>query len=151
MEKYIELTSKLIEALENSSLSHLELSCEDFRIFLDKSPIEVVDNSITNNSNIKKNKEINKIKTEKTQNNKNIEIFKSPLVGIFYRAKDSDSDAFAKVGDTLKKGDTLCIIEAMKMMNELKAPYDCKIVECLVENEDFVEYNEAIFKLEKVC
>lgn len=148
MEKYFELTSKLIKALENSKINHLDISFEGFALTLDKS----ISNENPNHPSFK-NIDIN---TENSlenneEENENIEIFKAPLLGIFYKAKDPESEAFAEVGKTLKKGDTMCIIEAMKMMNEVKAPYDCKIVECLVQNEEFVEYNKAIFKLEKIC
>lgn len=147
MEKYFELTSKLIKALENSNINHLDISFEGFSLKLDKG----ISNENSHNQTSFKNIDINPEKTLEIEESEDVEIFKAPLLGIFYKAKDPDSKAFAEVGDTLKKGDTMCIIEAMKMMNEVKAPYDCKIVECLVENEEFVEYNKAIFKLEKIC
>ena len=89
-------------------------------------------------------------KKEEVEANKNIKTLRTPILGVFYSSKSPDSEAFVKVGEQVKKGDTLCIIEAMKMMNELKAPYDCKVIACLVNNEDFVEYDQEIFKLEKI-
>lgn len=144
MEKYFELTTRLINALENSNLNHLDLSFEDFSISLDKN----TSTQIRTSTNEEKK---NSIEIENAEINENVEVFKAPVLGIFYKARDPESKPFAEVGDTLKKGDTLCIIEAMKMMNEVKAPYDCKVIECLVMNEEFVEYDKAIFKLEKLC
>jgi len=70
---------------------------------------------------------------------------KSPMVGTFYRAPSPDADAFATEGQKIKKGDVLCIIEAMKMMNEIEAEYDGVIDSILVENGSPVEYGQPIF------
>ncbi len=70
---------------------------------------------------------------------------KAPLVGTFYAAPSPESPTFVSVGDKVKKGQTLCIVEAMKMLNELPAPYDCIIEEVLVQNETLVAYDEPLF------
>lgn len=69
----------------------------------------------------------------------------SPIVGTFYRKPSPDAEAFASVGKTVKKGDTLCIVEAMKLMNEIEADKDGIIEEVLVEDGSVVEYGEALF------
>jgi len=74
----------------------------------------------------------------------------SPMVGTFYASPSPEAPAFAKVGDTVKKGQTLCILEAMKIMNEVEAEFDCKIVEILVKDGDPVEYDMPIFAVEKL-
>lgn len=74
----------------------------------------------------------------------------SPMVGTFYSSPSPEAPAFVKVGDTVKKGQTLCILEAMKIMNEVEAEFDCKIVEILVEDSAPVEYDMPIFVVEKV-
>jgi acetyl-CoA carboxylase biotin carboxyl carrier protein len=71
----------------------------------------------------------------------------SPIVGTFYRAASPDSDPFVKVGDKVKNGDVLCIIEAMKLMNEIEAEVSGTIVEILVENGQPVEYNQVLFRV----
>lgn len=73
----------------------------------------------------------------------------SPMVGTFYSSPSPEAPAFIKVGDTVKKGQTLCILEAMKIMNEVEAEFDCKIVEVLVKDGDPVEYDMPIFVVEK--
>jgi acetyl-CoA carboxylase biotin carboxyl carrier protein len=72
---------------------------------------------------------------------------RSPIVGTFYRAASPDSDPFVKVGDKVKNGDVLCIIEAMKLMNEIEAEVSGSIVEILVENGQPVEYNQVLFRV----
>jgi len=74
----------------------------------------------------------------------------SPMVGTFYRSPSPDSPPFVNKGDTVKKGQTLCIIEAMKIMNELEAEFDCKILDILVEDGQPVEYDMPLFLVEKL-
>jgi acetyl-CoA carboxylase biotin carboxyl carrier protein len=74
----------------------------------------------------------------------------SPMVGTFYRSPSPDSPPFVKVGDTVKKGQPLCILEAMKIMNELEAEFDCKILEILAEDGQPVEYDMPLFLVEKL-
>lgn len=71
----------------------------------------------------------------------------SPLVGTFYVSSSPDSDAFVKVGDTVKKGQVLGIIEAMKLMNEIESEYDGVVEAILVNNEDVVEYGQPLFRI----
>jgi len=75
---------------------------------------------------------------------------KSPMVGTFYRAPAPDAEPYVDVGSTVSTGQVLCIIEAMKLMNEIEAEFPCKIVEILVDNEKPVEYNQPLFRVEKV-
>ncbi|MCI0698091.1 acetyl-CoA carboxylase biotin carboxyl carrier protein [candidate division KSB1 bacterium] len=80
---------------------------------------------------------------------KNLVEIKSPMVGTFYRAPAPDADPYVQVGTTVSKGQVLCIIEAMKLMNEIEADFPCRIVEILVENTQPVEYNQPLFQVEK--
>lgn len=72
---------------------------------------------------------------------------KSPMVGIFYAAPSPDAEPFVKVGSKVKKGDTLCIIEAMKLMNDVVAEEDGEIVEICAENGNLVEFGQTLFKI----
>ena len=72
---------------------------------------------------------------------------KSPLVGVFYNAPSPDAQPFVRVGDHVKKGDVLCIVEAMKLMNEISAPQDGEIVDICVSSGAVVEYGQTLFKL----
>lgn len=71
----------------------------------------------------------------------------SPMVGIFYAAPAEDAEAFVKVGDTVKRGDTLCIIEAMKLMNEIVAETDGVISEICVKNGQTVDFGAVLFRI----
>ena len=74
----------------------------------------------------------------------------SPIVGTFYSAAAPDVPAFVKVGDQVKNGQTVCILEAMKLMNEIQAEYDCEIEAVLVSNEQKVEYGQPLFRVKKL-
>ncbi|HFE65116.1 acetyl-CoA carboxylase, biotin carboxyl carrier protein [candidate division KSB1 bacterium 4484_188] len=73
----------------------------------------------------------------------------SPMVGTFYRAPAPDADPYVQVGDTVKVGQTLCIIEAMKLMNEIQSEVNGKVVKIMVENAQPVEYDQVLFLIEK--
>ncbi|MBV5279252.1 MAG: acetyl-CoA carboxylase biotin carboxyl carrier protein [Campylobacteraceae bacterium] len=75
---------------------------------------------------------------------------KSPMVGTFYKSPSPGSDSFVKIGSVVKKGQTIAIIEAMKIMNEIEAEFDCRIVEILAEDGQPVEYDMPIYAVEKV-
>ena len=75
-------------------------------------------------------------------------LVKSPLVGTFYAAPSEDAEPFIKVGDTVKKGQTLAIVEAMKLMNEIESEFDGVVTEILVENEENVEYGQPLFRIQ---
>ena len=74
----------------------------------------------------------------------------SPIVGTFYAAPSPDAKAFVKVGDRVKAGQTVCILEAMKLMNEIECDYDCEIEAVLASNEQKVEYGQPLFKVKKL-
>lgn len=85
-----------------------------------------------------------------TQSEESANVIKSPIVGTFYRAPSPDAPVYCEVGKSIKKGQPLCILEAMKMMNILEAEYDCVIEEILVANGELVEFDQPIFKVKKV-
>ena len=72
---------------------------------------------------------------------------KSPMVGVFYAAPSPDARPFVEVGSKVKKGDIVCIVEAMKLMNEITAEFDGEVVDICVHNGDVVEYGQTLFKL----
>ena len=72
---------------------------------------------------------------------------KSPIVGTFYRSSEPGSASFVEIGSAVKKGDVLCIIEAMKLMNEIDSEYDGEVVNVYVENGQPVQYGERLFAI----
>jgi acetyl-CoA carboxylase biotin carboxyl carrier protein len=93
---------------------------------------------------------VNVASTEIATTAKSGDMINSPMVGTFYSSPSPESPAFVNVGDTVKKGQTLCILEAMKIMNEVEAEFDCKILEILVKDGSPVEYDMPIFVVEKL-
>lgn len=77
----------------------------------------------------------------------NLTEVKSPLVGVFYSAPSPEAEPFVKVGSNVKKGDVLCIVEAMKLMNEIVAEQDGTVVDICAHNGDIVEFGQTLFKL----
>ena len=78
------------------------------------------------------------------------EYITSPIVGTFYSAPSPEAKAFVKVGDHVKAGQTVCILEAMKLMNEIESDFDCEIEAVLVSNEQKVEYGQPLFRIRKL-
>lgn len=78
------------------------------------------------------------------------ETINSPMVGSFYRKPSPEADAFAEVGDVVEAGQTVCLVEAMKMFNEIEAEFKCKIVEILKDDAAPVEFGEPLFKVERL-
>jgi acetyl-CoA carboxylase biotin carboxyl carrier protein len=78
------------------------------------------------------------------------EVITSPIIGTFYSAPSPESDPYVKVGSIVEKGETLCIVEAMKLMNEIEAEFKCKVVEILGENAKPVEYGAPLFRVERL-
>ncbi len=99
---------------------------------ISKVPVQEVN---VNNTNVVENKE---------SEVKGITV-KSPMVGTFYSKSSPSSEPFVKIGSKVKKGDTLCIIEAMKLMNEIESEYDGEIIEILVKDEEMVDYGKPLF------
>lgn len=84
----------------------------------------------------------------KATENENIVVFKSPMIGTFYRSSSPENPSFVNVGDSVKKGQVICIIEAMKLFNEIESEIEGKIVKILVENAQPVEYDQELFLID---
>lgn len=150
---------ELIEALDNSSLTFLELEQEGFKLKMGKEVKTVAYETIPQveervvykkeKSEVKVSEESAELETVITDkcDEGNFSYITSPIVGTFYESSAPGKPVFANVGDKVKKGDTLCIIEAMKLMNEIVSDVDGEIVEILVNNEDMVECTQQIFKI----
>ena len=137
----------LIEMLEESNLNEIEVSQgdESVRISKGKDPADYIENnqintSISSQEKVSKNED----ETRKFVGNQ----VKAPLVGTFYRKPSPDSDPFVKVGDIVKKGQVLCIIEAMKMMNEIKSEFDGEVSSIVIEDGQPVEFGQTIIVIQ---
>jgi acetyl-CoA carboxylase biotin carboxyl carrier protein len=137
---------KLIEMLQESDLKEIEVSQgdESVRILRDRF-VQTNGNKIIQQPEVlSAEPEIQqKIETSKAEGN----VITSPIVGTFYRKPSPDKDPFIRVGDTVEKGDVLCIIEAMKMMNEIKSDFSGKIVSIDIEDGEPVEFGQSIITI----
>ena len=100
--------------------------------------------NITDENSIDQNQEESVVLDEKKSNEKYTTI-KSPIIGTFYRKPSPEKDVFVDVGSQIKKGDTLCVIEAMKLFNEIESDVDGKIVKILVDDSSPVEFDQPLF------
>lgn len=142
---------ELIKIFDKSSVTKLKISKEDFSIDLEKATTEVAilptqkqiaQPAPTQNA-------VQEAQEATVKNEPKGEVIASPMVGTFYRAPSPDSTPYAKAGDVIKKGQPIAIIEAMKIMNEIEAEFDCKILEVCVDDGQPVEYDMPLFRVEK--
>ena len=145
---------KLMDDMGNSKINSLDIEFPDgIKISMKKSEnnINAGENLISLSGNQEPQVNVNaqtNINNENVKEEKeNYKIVKSPMVGTFYESSSPKANPFVKVGDRVKKGDVLCIIEAMKLMNEIESEYDGEIVEVCVKNEEMVEFGKPLFKI----
>ena len=142
---------KLLDAFDKSKTNILELETEEFRIYLDKTSPNTPSVPVTQpvESAPAQTPIVQKVEA-KPECEVEGELITSPMVGTFYQAPSPDSPPFVRVGDKVRKGDTLCIIEAMKIFNELEAEFDCEILEILVEDGQPVEFDTPLFRVKRL-
>lgn len=164
---------ELIKTVSDSQLTSFEIETEGIKIKMEKKEKQVViervsapaspTESVIEDSLISKNIDKNQMISEKLDSDiasdiegtakiipeENLFVVKSPIVGTVYSSPSAELQNFVKVGSVVKKGDTLCILEAMKLMNEIESEVDGEVVEVLVSNEDMVEYGQPLFKIRK--
>ena len=143
----LEELKKLLEIFDNSKAVVLEFENEKFRIYLDKTATTQVVEPVKIAPEVSIKTENKQVEKEKKVEG---ELIKSPMVGTFYQAPSPDSPPYVRVGDKVKKGDTLCILEAMKIMNEIEAEFDCEILEILVEDGQPVEFDTPLFRVKRL-
>ena len=152
---------RLIKLVETSDIEELELKEEGFQIRIAKgkeiiaNPVLATQSSVPSPTTAappaKYETSVQEAKIEPVAEaeSDNVVEIRSPMVGTFYRAPAPDADPYVEVGDTIKHGKILCIVEAMKLMNEIEAEVSGKIVKILVDNAQPVEYNQPLFLVEK--
>ena len=151
----IRKVKKLMEMLEESSLSELEVIEGEESIRLSKSSSVITENIAQQAPQIQSQDLPQRISTSKESPPTDSSIsevsgheIKSPMVGTFYEAPSPGSKPFVNVGDVVKKGDVLCIIEAMKMLNQIESDKSGEVKAILVENAQPVEFNQVLFVIE---
>ena len=137
---------KLIEMLQESDLNEIEVKEgeESVRINRKKGDVEIPQQIVAPQLQSKETVE------NVDEPEENLSFIQSPMVGTFYRSPAPGKPPFVEIGQKVKKGDTVCIIEAMKMMNQVKSEFDGKIVDVKVENGQPVEFNESLVSIETI-
>ena len=140
---------KLIEDMGNSKLTEINIDFPDgTRIGMKKDKeVQIIERTtsqiVQSQPVVEKTENKQESETKEEQGN----IVKSPMVGTFYLRPDPNSTPYVEVGKTVKKGDVLCIIEAMKLMNEIESEFDGTIAEILVKDGEMVEYGKPLFRI----
>jgi len=143
---------EMINLMNENSLSELEVEKDDMRIRLKKTAtgFEGFDGSmVLQGQSVSAAPRVASATQEVVEKNliKTVEV-KSPMVGTFYRASNPEALAYVEVGQTIEPGQVICIIEAMKLMNEIKSEIRGKILEILVDNAEPVEFGQPLFLIE---
>ena len=136
---------KYVDFMKENGLTYLEVRKGDFYLVLQAGNGTVSEVKPLSKSKISSETEHKK---ESPSEEENLVSVKSPLIGTFYRAPSPHSPPFVEIGSIVKKGTTLCIVEAMKVMNEIKADCTGRIKKILVENGSPVEYGQILFLIE---
>jgi len=140
---------EIIYLLDNSDVNEIDVTFWGRRFRVVKSAVENDETEVsTKTESVSVNspqRDTQKNDPDKSSNEENI---LSPMPGTFYAAPTPESEAFVKSGDIVSKGDTLCIIEAMKIMNEIEAEKSGKITEVVAKNGNPVEYNQTLFVID---
>ena len=142
---------KLVQFMEEKKLSHFELEIEGLKVKISRNPSPLPPLESPHISQEPEESEGNEsvqpqeVKPEQRKNN--LIFITSPMVGTFYRAPDPSSSSFVEVGDPVEKNQTLCIIEAMKLMNEIESEIDGVLEEIYAENGKPVEYGQKLFSI----
>jgi len=140
---------ELILLLEQTTIAELELQKDDFKIILRKA---VKHEAKVNATNLVAAPVVSLAGLEETDGlnaDNNLVAVKAPMVGTFYGSPSPDADQYVTIGDHIRKGQTLCIVEAMKLMNEIKADLDGTITAVNVDNGQPVEYDQVLFLIKK--
>ena len=143
-----EKIKQLMEDMGNSKLTSIDIDFPDgTKISMKKEPKETI--TKVENVVLEPKEEIEKENSQKLDEEveENCNLVKSPMVGTFYLKPSPDASPYVEVGKKVKKGDVLCIIEAMKLMNEIESEFDGEISEILVEDGSPVEYGKPLFKI----
>jgi len=150
----LNLIKKLIKILEASEVTDLEIEENGTRVKLAKKvrvmqAVSFPQSPMTAPSNQQTSVSVSKTEEKRAvDEHAGTHEIKSPIVGTFYRAPAPDADAYIQVGDSITVGSVLCIVEAMKLMNEIESDVSGKVIKILVENGKPVEYNQPLFLIQ---
>lgn len=138
----IEKINSIVELFKNSGLDEMTIELKDFKINLKNNKVEYVAKEVVNV--IEKSSPVKVEKVEEQVNDIKGEWIKAPFVGTFYAAPSANEAPYVKVGQKINKGDVICILEAMKVMNEIKSNKSGTVLEIKAQNGNMVEFDEEL-------
>lgn len=138
----IEKINSIVELFKNSGLDEMTLELKDFKINLKNNKVEYVAKEVVNV--VEKSSPVKVEKIEEQVNDTKGEWIKAPFVGTFYAAPSANEAPYVKVGQKINKGDVICILEAMKVMNEIKSNKSGTVLEIKAQNGNMVEFDEEL-------
>ena len=136
---------KLIEMLQESDLNEIEVKEGEESVRINRKKESSVQPNLSSFNVPVQQTTSQEIQQEESVDNEHLNHITSPMVGTFYSAPNPESEPFVKVGDQINEGDVLCIIEAMKMMNEVKSEFSGTVKQILVDNAEPVEFDQTLF------
>lgn len=139
---------QLIDLMNENNLGELEIERDGLKIRLKKEGEKIKKEEIVTTVSPAKPSESTEIKEERLQKKEGFFEIRSPMVGTFYRASSPNAEAFVEPGQEIEEDQVVCIIEAMKLMNEIKSEVKGKVVEILVKNGEAVEFDQPLFRIE---
>ncbi|MDD3088569.1 MAG: acetyl-CoA carboxylase biotin carboxyl carrier protein [Candidatus Omnitrophica bacterium] len=140
---------ELIEMMNSNDLAEIEVEMEGMKIKLVKKGKAATGEVIYHQAPaVHPRESAGTVETKAAVTSSGSKEVKSPMVGTFYRSPSPEAEPYVEVGSVVKKGDVLCIVEAMKLMNEIKAEFGGKIAEIMVENAESVEFGQPLFRIE---
>lgn len=139
---------QLIDLMNENNLGELEIERDGLKIRLKREGEKIKKEEIVTAVSPAKPSESTEIKEEQLQKKEGFFELKSPMVGTFYRSPSPNAEAFVEPGQEIEEDHVVCIIEAMKLMNEIKSEVKGKVVEILVKNGEAVEFDQPLFRIE---
>lgn len=140
---------QLIQIVSESNLTEFHYEEKDMKLILKRNEIiHISDSHVDGTAHPVVNVKQESLESAAASNGSEEKLITSPLVGIFYSAPAEDAAPYVQIGETVKKGQTIAIVEAMKLMNEIESEFDGRIKEIFVKNGQAIEYGQPLFSIE---
>ena len=141
----------IINFIKKSDLDDVSIETENYKIRVKKNNGNYTTTELPKEVKVsapQSQQEVKKVEEKKESTSSNNLIIKSPMIGTFYRSPNPESDPFVSEGDTIKVGQTICIVEAMKLFNDIESEVSGKIVKILVDDNSPIEFDQPLFEVE---
>ena len=141
----------IINFIKKSDLDDVSIETENYKIRVKKNNGNYTTTELPKEVKVstpQTQQEVKKVEEKKESNSSNNLIIKSPMIGTFYRSPNPESDPFVSEGDTIKVGQTICIVEAMKLFNDIESEVSGKVIKILVDDNSPIEFDQPLFVIE---